>query len=59
MKARQSGSIQKLARIRLVARTREAWNQARDVARDANTRSRALERFATLNRALALLALQG
>jgi hypothetical protein len=54
-------SQQKLARVRLVARTRMAWEQLRDVPHDANRRSasRARMRLAVLNRAMALLALQG
>jgi len=60
MKGRHSGSLQKLARIQLVARTCMAWEQARDASRDGNPRSaaRARTRLAALNRALALLALQ-
>jgi len=61
MKTRHSGSMQKLARIRLVARTRMAWEQARAARSRGNARStaRAQARLNALNRALALLALQG
>jgi len=54
-------SQQKLARVRLVARTRMAWETLRDVSRDGDPRSaaRARTRLAVLNRAMALLALQG
>ncbi len=54
-------SQQKLARVRLVARTRMAWETLRDVAPDGDPRSaaRARTRLAVLNRAMALLALQG
>ena len=54
-------SQQKLARVRLVARTRMAWEQVRDAMNGGNARSaaRARVRFTALNRALALLALQG
>jgi len=61
MKTRHSGSMQKLARIRLVARTRMAWEQVRDAMNCGNARSaaRARVRLTALNRAFALLALQG
>jgi hypothetical protein len=54
------GSTQKLARIRLVSRTRSAFEQAREAMHRGNplAAARALTRFTTLNRALALLALQ-
>jgi hypothetical protein len=54
-------SSQKLARIRLVARTRMAWEQVRDAScrGEARSATRARARLAVLNRALALLALQG
>jgi hypothetical protein len=60
MKARHSSSLQKLARIRLVARARMAWEDVRDASRDGDTRSAtgARTRLTALNRALALLALQ-
>jgi len=60
MKARRSRSLQRLARIRLVARTRVAWEQIRDAsyAGDARSAAHARARFAVLNRALALLASQ-
>ena len=48
-----TGSREKLARIRLVARTRFAYEQLRDRATPARRR-----RFTALNRALALLALR-
>jgi len=48
-----TGSRQKLARIRLVAHTRFAYEQLRDRATPAR-----LRRFIALNRALALLALR-
>jgi len=48
-----TGSRQKLARIRLVVRTRLAYEQLRDRATPARRR-----RFTALNRALALLALR-
>jgi hypothetical protein len=48
-----TGSRQKLARIRLVARTRFAYEQVRDRATPERRR-----RFIALNRALALLALR-
>jgi hypothetical protein len=53
--------MQKLARIRLVARTRMAWEQAREAMRggDAPAAARAQARLDALNLALALLALQG
>jgi hypothetical protein len=55
------GSMQKLARIRLVARTRMAWEQAREAMHRGNAAAmaRAEARLSALNRALALLALQG
>ena len=61
MKMRNSGSMQKLARIRLVARTRMAWEQAREAMRggDAPAAARAQARLNALNLALALLALRG
>jgi len=54
-------SQQKLARVQLVARTRMAWEQLRDASQEGDSRSaaRARTRLAVLNRAMALLALQG
>jgi hypothetical protein len=59
MKTRPA-SMQKLARIRLVARTRMAWEQAREATHRGNAvaAARARARLDALNRALALLALQ-
>jgi hypothetical protein len=48
-----TGSRQKIARIRLVARTRFAFEQLRERATPSRRR-----RFIALNRALALLALR-
>jgi hypothetical protein len=47
----------KLARIRLIARTRMAWEQVRTASTSSRATS-ARTRFAAFNRALALLALQ-
>jgi hypothetical protein len=61
MKTRDRRSMQKLDRIRLVARTRIAWDQAREATHrgDLVGAARARIRLDALNRALALLALQG
>jgi len=61
MKTRDRRSMQKLERIRLVARTRIAWDQAREATHrgDSAGAARARVRLDALNRALALLALQG
>jgi hypothetical protein len=60
MKTGDRDSMQRLARIRLVARTRIAWDQARQAVNrgDAPEAVRARIRLDALNRALALLALQ-
>ena len=66
MRRRPSPKQQKLARIRLVARVQLAYEQLRETVRrhasDADhlgTIEAARNRLATLNLALALLALQG
>jgi hypothetical protein len=60
MNTRDLDSMQRLARIRLVARTRIAWDHAREAMHrgDAPEAARARIRLDALNRALALLALQ-
>jgi len=54
-------SQQKLARVQLVARTRMAWERFLDASQAGDPRSaaRARTRLTVLNRAMALLALQG
>ena len=54
----QSKRQQKLARIRLVARVRVAYEQLRDCAVTGRGRAAAVRRLSALNRALALLAAQ-
>ena len=49
---------QRLARIRLVARTQVAYEQLRDANRRGRRSATAARRLSALNRALALLALQ-
>lgn len=59
MKVRHGLLRQKLARIRLIARMRIAWEDVRErAAVDSRSTARARARLEALNRAVALLALQ-